>query len=105
MRGSKSEPSPLSISALKPKPHGRRTIPTMTEDADPFDTADSSAAILAFIHAEYGADGLKELLSLIDSDRESLERDAAELNGVGLAKPAQIVSEAAKQSEAAIEKW
>jgi hypothetical protein len=65
----------------------------MTEDADLFDTADSAAAIEAFIFSEFGADGLKELLSLVEIDRESLERDAAELSAVGLAKPAEIVRE------------
>jgi len=65
----------------------------MTEDADLFDTADSAAAIQAFVYAEYGADGLKELLSLVEIDRESLERDAAELSAVGLPLPAEIVRE------------
>jgi hypothetical protein len=41
----------------------------MTEDADPFDTADSAAAIEAYIFSEFGADGLKDLLSLVDVDR------------------------------------
>jgi len=77
----------------------------MTEDPNPFDSADSAAAILGFIFSEFGADGLKELLCLVDADRESLERDAAELSVVGLAKPAQIVSEAAKQTKPAIERW
>ena len=77
----------------------------MTEDADPFGTADSSAAIEAYIFNEYGADGLKELLSLVDADRESLERDSLELEQVGLSKPAAIVAEHAKQSPPAIEKW
>src|SRR4051794_1358459 len=59
--------------SLRPKSHGRRTIPMTTEDADPFDTADSSAAILAFTFNQFGGDGLRELLALIDTDRESLE--------------------------------
>ena len=77
----------------------------MTEDADLFDTADSAAAIEAYIFSEYGADGLKELLCLVDTDRESLERDALELEQVGLSKPAAIVAEFAKQSPPAIERW
>src|SRR5215212_8446632 len=63
----------------------------MIEDADLFDTADSAAAIEAYVFSEFGADGLKELLSLVEIDRESLERDAAELSAVGLPKPAEIV--------------
>src|SRR3954453_5512447 len=77
----------------------------MTEDADPFDTADSSAAILAFTFTQLGADGLNELLSLIDTDQESLMRDSLELEQVGLSKPAAIVAEFAKQSPPAIEQW
>src|SRR5215212_6750784 len=80
-------------------------VTTMTEDADPFDLADSSAAIEAFVYSEFGSDGLKELLALIDTDQESLERDAAELTAVCLPRPAEIVSEFAKQSPPAIERW
>jgi hypothetical protein len=76
----------------------------MTEDADLFDSADSAAAIEAYVFSEYGADGLKELLRLVDADRESLERDAAELNAVDLPRPAEIVRQFAKRSPAAIEK-
>jgi hypothetical protein len=78
----------------------------MTEPADDmFASADTSAAILAFVFSEYGADGLKELLSLVEIDRESLERDAAELTAVDLPRPAEIVAEHAKQSQPAIELW
>jgi hypothetical protein len=78
----------------------------MIEPADDmFAGADSSGAILGFVYSEFGAGGLKELLALIETDRESLERDAAELGAVGLAKPAEIVSEFAKQSPPAIERW
>jgi hypothetical protein len=39
------------------------------------------------------------------STEESLERDSLELEQVGLAKPAEIVREFAKQSQPAIVKW
>jgi hypothetical protein len=79
----------------------------MKIDSDPepdlFDKADSSAAIMAYIHATMGEDGLKALFNLTDKktllyliDRESLERDAAELGAVGLPDVAAIVREAAQ---------
>src|SRR5215212_8659969 len=77
----------------------------MTDDIDLFADADTSGAIMAFVYSEHGSDGLKQLLCLVDTDQESLMRDAAELSGVGLAKPAQIVSDFAKQSPPAIERW
>src|SRR6266513_5827477 len=78
----------------------------MTEPADDmFASADSASAILAFVHMECGEAGLRQLLTMVACDRESLERDARELSGVGLAKPAEIVREFAKQSPPAIERW
>jgi len=55
-----------------------------SDEPDLFEGFQTTASILAFVHLEFGADGLKELLSLVEIDRESLERDAAELSAVGL---------------------
>lgn len=68
--------------------------PQATEQ-DPFVHANSPPAIMAFIHAKMGAEGLQALLAEITADRESLERDAAELDAVGLPDVATIVMEAA----------
>jgi len=64
-----------------------------SDEPDLFEGFQTAASILAFVHLEFGADGLKELLSLVEIDRDSLERDAAELSAVGLPKPAEIVRE------------
>jgi hypothetical protein len=78
----------------------------MTEPADDmFASADSAAAIEAYVFSEFGSDGLKELLSLVEIDRESLKRDSLELEQVGLAKPAEIVRQHAQHSPPAIEQW
>jgi hypothetical protein len=63
-------------------------------ETDPFERADSPAAIMAYVYAKMGADGLMALLSQVVTDKESLEQDAAELNAVGLPDVATIVLEA-----------
>src|SRR5947207_961016 len=78
---------------------------TIEPERDLFEGADSAASILAFVHAECGEAGLRQLPTMTDCDRESLERDALELEQIGLLRPAKIVLEHAQQSQAAIERW
>ena len=40
---------------------------------------DSAAAILGYIHEKCGAEGLHQVLGMIDSDRDSLQGEAEEL--------------------------
>src|SRR6185312_8871278 len=68
---------------------------TSPQEPNPFDKADSPSAIMAYVHAKMGANGLRALLAEITADRESLERDGAELDAVGLPDVAAIVMEAA----------
>src|SRR3954470_20657626 len=98
LRGSKSGLRLLSsIYPLKPNMLGSWMIVTATtEDPNPFDAADSAAAIEGYVFSEYGEDGLRELLSTVDSDQESLMRDSLELEQIGLSKPAAIVAEFAR---------
>jgi hypothetical protein len=65
------------------------------DDLGPFKDADSVSATMAYVHAKMGKDGLKALLSQVETDKETLERDAAELDAVGLPDVATIVMEAA----------
>ena len=70
----------------------------MTDQDDqnsPFDAFDDVAAVLAFCHASFGETGLRELLAMVESDQESLLRDAAELAEMGLLKASDIVAKAA----------
>jgi hypothetical protein len=66
-----------------------------TEEENPFDTFDEVAAIYAFCHATFGEAGLRELLAMVDTDKEGLLRDAAELAEMGLLKASDIVAEQA----------
>lgn len=66
------------------------------KEPDPFDKADSPAAIMAYVFSKAGEDGLRALLDQIETDKESLERDATELDAIGLLDVAAIVKEAAK---------
>lgn len=70
-------------------------IDNTTKEPDPFEKADSPSAILAYVFSKAGEEGLRELLTHIETDKESLERDAAELDAVGLPDVAAIVMEAA----------
>jgi hypothetical protein len=70
-------------------------IDNTPKEPDPFDKADSPSAIMAYVFSKMGKDGLKALLSQVEADKDSLERDAAELDAVGLAEVAAIVLEAA----------
>jgi hypothetical protein len=77
---------------------------TEQEDPNPFDSFDSAASIMAFCRLHFGEDGLRGLLALIEADHESLERDAQELEAIGLPKVAAIVSEAAVQAPSELER-
>jgi hypothetical protein len=68
---------------------------TNEDELGPFKNADSVAAIMAYVHAKMGKDSLKAFLSQVETDKESLERDAAKLDAVGLPEVAAIVLEAA----------
>jgi len=68
---------------------------TSPQEPNPFDKADSPSAIMAYVHAKMGANGLRALLAEITADREALQRDANELAEVGLPGVAAIVTEAA----------
>jgi hypothetical protein len=68
---------------------------TIEDDLGPFKEADSTSAIMAYVHAKLGEKGLRALLTEITADRESLQRDATELVEVGLPEVAAIVAEAA----------
>ena len=73
----------------------------MTEDdsdINPFSAFDTTADIYAFTYSEYGPDALRELLATVDCDQESLLRDAAELNSLGLNQAADIVKEASEDA-------
>jgi hypothetical protein len=63
---------------------------------DDLDGFDSTAGILAYIYSKEGAEGLRQLLEMAPSDRESLERDAEELKAVGLPEVTAIVLEFAE---------
>jgi hypothetical protein len=65
------------------------------EEPNPFDQFRDVAAVYAFCHATFGEAGLRELLAMVDTDQESLLRDAAELAEMGLLKASDIVAEAA----------
>ena len=69
-------------------------------EVNPFDAFEdgSVAAIMAFVHLKLGDEGLCDLLETIDADQESLERDAAELEEIGLPDVAAIVAEFAANS-------
>ena len=66
------------------------------QDLNPFAAFDTTADIYAFTYSEHGPDALRELLATVDCDRESLLRDAAELNSLGLNQAADIVKEASE---------
>jgi hypothetical protein len=70
-------------------------IDNTPKEPDPFDKADSPSAIMAYVFSKMGKDGLIALFSQVETDKESLERDAAELDAVGLPEVAAIVLEAA----------
>jgi hypothetical protein len=81
----------------------------MIEEANPFDSAISTAAILATVFQECGAEGLRTLLDqllegvadldeLIFPSREALQRDVEELILIGLPQVASIVAEAAERA-------
>jgi hypothetical protein len=70
-------------------------IDNAPREPDPFDKADSPSAIMAYVFSKAGKEGLIAILSQIETDRETLERDAAELDAVGLPEVAAIVMEAA----------
>jgi hypothetical protein len=61
-------------------------------DLDGFDT---SAGVMAFIYAQCGVIGLRELLAMINCAQEDLLRDAEELQAVGLPVVEAIVREVA----------
>jgi hypothetical protein len=66
------------------------------DDQDnPFSAFTDSAAIMAFVHATHGEIALKKLLEAIDTDRETLSRDAEVLAALGLLKASDIVTAAA----------
>lgn len=69
----------------------------MTErpEQDDFGGFDTSAGVMAFIHQKCGDDGLRQLLAEIGPDRDSLLKDAAELEAIGLFAVASIVAEIA----------
>lgn len=72
---------------------------TMIEQAaDDLDGFDSSAGVMAYVYSKEGAEGLRALLATLGAMRETLERDAAELQQVGLPDVAQIVLEAASDA-------
>jgi hypothetical protein len=66
---------------------------TEPQDQDGLDGFDSPAGVMAYIYSKEGAEGLRQLLEMAPSDRESLERDAEELKAVGLPDVAAIVAE------------
>ena len=61
--------------------------------------------IYGFIFREYGAEGLRQLLTMTSSlgTRESLQKDARELHSVGLTQASAIVAQAAKQAPRTID--
>jgi len=65
------------------------------DDPGPFKDADSASAIMPYVHAKMGANGLRALSAEITADRESLQRYANELTEVGLPDVATIVMETA----------
>lgn len=70
-------------------------IDTTPNEPDAFEKADSPAAIMAYVFSKAGEEGLRALLADVETDKESLKRDAAELDAVGLPDVATIVLEAA----------
>lgn len=66
-----------------------------TEAKGDFDGFDTSAGVMAYVYSKEGAESLRVLLAMVAAERETLERDAQELLGIGLPDVAQIVLEAA----------
>jgi hypothetical protein len=69
-----------------------------TRRTQPFDVFDSVAAIYAFVHMQFGADGLREMLAIGDTDRETLMLDASVLHQMDLPSVAEIISPAGRHS-------
>jgi hypothetical protein len=65
-------------------------------EADPFDAFETTAAIMGYIFNKFGADGLQELLALIEHSQEGLWRDAEMLADAGLEEAADIVAAVAE---------
>jgi hypothetical protein len=59
----------------------------------PADGGRGGAGVMARVYSKEGAEGLEALLAIIDAERELLERDAAELEAVGIKAAADIVLE------------
>jgi hypothetical protein len=80
-------------------------MPT-TNDGDepnPFAAFEEAGPIFGFVHHQHGEQGLRQLLAhVVTADpkttREFLEGAASELREAGLAKPAEIVLEAAAKT-------
>jgi hypothetical protein len=76
---------------------------TVEEDGfDVFKDADSVSAVLAFVYTTAGDEALRDLLTTIEADRESLKRYAGELAAIGLPAVADIVGKAAKDARSPI---
>lgn len=75
---------------------------TVEEGFDIFKYADSVSAILAFVYTTAGDEALRDLLTTIDADQESLKRYARELAAIGLPVVADIVRKAAKDAPSPI---
>jgi hypothetical protein len=77
--------------------------------SDPFGEFESAAEIAGFIYRKFGADGLRRCLNMtvegstVTLTTEFLNRAAAELAQVGLAKAAAVVAEAATDAPSALE--
>jgi hypothetical protein len=71
--------------------------------ADPLEAFKTTASIMAFVYSQCGVIGLRELLSLIDCDQETLLRDAEELAAVGLPVVEGVVREIAAAAPSARE--
>ena len=69
--------------AVMEETDGQRQRPRK-EEPNPFDVFDSAAAIYAFVHMQFGADGLREMLAIGDTDRETPMQDASVLHQMDL---------------------
>jgi hypothetical protein len=66
---------------------------------NPFDYFDSASGIMAYVHRKYGAEALREAISLIqEADREWLQAQAEHLASISLHRVAEAVLEAAEEA-------
>jgi hypothetical protein len=64
-----------------------------------FDFFDTASGIMAYVHRKYGAEALREAISLIpEADKERLQAQAEHLASLSLYQVAEAVMEAAEEA-------